>query len=61
LEFAKAENVRINIVDYQNLRTATVQVRTEPRKGQCSLFAEPLASVLLLLVPWTGVYLHSIL
>jgi hypothetical protein len=60
LDFAKAENFGINTADYQHLRTATVQERTEPRRGQCSLFAEPLDSVLLLLVPRTGVYLHSI-
>jgi len=57
LDFAKAENLRINIVDYQNLRTANVQERTESRRGQCS-FAEPLASVLLP-VPQIGVNLHS--
>jgi hypothetical protein len=61
LDFEKAENLRINIVDYQNLRIATVQERIEPRMGQCSLFAEPLDSVLLLPVPRTGIYLHSIL
>jgi len=61
LDFAKAENLRINIVDHQNFRTATVQVRTEPRRGQCTIFAEPLDSVLLLTVARTRVHLHSVL
>jgi hypothetical protein len=61
LDFAKAENPRINIFDYKNFRTVNVQERIEPRRGQCSLFAEPLDSVLLLPVPRTAVYLLSIL
>jgi hypothetical protein len=62
LGFEKAENLRINIVDYQNLRTAIVQERIEPRRGQYSFFVETLDSVLLLLpVPQIGVYIHSIL
>jgi hypothetical protein len=41
LDFAKAENLRINTVDYQNFRPVTVQERIEPRRGQCNLFSEP--------------------
>jgi hypothetical protein len=56
-----AENLRIKTVDFQSFRTVTVQERNEPKRGQCSLFSEPLDTVLLLPLPRTRVYLHSIL
>jgi hypothetical protein len=56
LDFAKAVNLTINIVDYKNFKTATVQKRIEPRRGQCRLFADPVDSVLLLPVPRTVIF-----